>query len=298
MVLLFQPSIIPNRANTWPSSNCSDDWIWSGEPEEQWEQCPIDILERVGAEMSSSQGYTFTSDSGCEDENESHPSPWCISVTRSNLTRKRALSIDTYQYTTVGTQTTSRNSAAGHDHRDQMTQWSTPDSYQQRATEDNKKENTGGTSTMTLLLCNSCWCHWCQRPSEHCGPFSCTSPYIWYLGISHEELDAKELPEYITKILVAMGALDPPDIWPKANVLRHQYSQRQRGTKAILDPGADATCYPNYIIERLDHLASNHRPVESQIQIIYGNGESVPIDRMVNHGLFDMLITLIIAENV
>ena len=212
MVLLFQPSIIPNRANTWPSSNCSDDWIWSGEPEEQWEQCPIDILERVGAEMSSSQGYTFTSDSGCEDENESHPSPWCISVTRSNLTRKRALSIDTYQYTTVGTQTTSRNSAAGHDHRDQMTQWSTPDSYQQRAAEDNKKENTGGTSTMTLLLCNSCWCHWCQRPSEHCGPFSCTSPYIWYLGISHEELDAKELPEYITKILVAMGVLDPPDI--------------------------------------------------------------------------------------
>ena len=88
-----------------------------------------------------------------------------------------------------------------------------------------------------------------------------------------------------------MGVLDPPDICYKAIVLRHQHRQRQRGTKAILDSGADATSNPNYIIERLDHLASNHRPVESQIEIIYGNGESVLIDRMVNHGLFDILIT-------
>ena len=61
---------------------------------------------------------------------------------------------------------------------------------------------------------------------------------------------------------------------------------------AILDSGADATSYPNYVvIERLDHLATNHRPVDTQIQIIYGNGERVSIDRMVNHGLFDILIT-------
>ena len=107
------------------------------------------VSNRHTRTCASSQGYTFASDSGCEDENESHPSP-CISIT-SNSTRKRVLSEDTYQYTTVGTQTTPRNSAVGHDHRDQMTQWSTPDLYQQRATEDNKKENTGGTSTTTLL---------------------------------------------------------------------------------------------------------------------------------------------------
>ena len=60
---------------------------------------------------------------------------------------------------------------------------------------------------------------------------------------------------------------------------------------AILDSGADATSYPNYVIERLDHLATNHRAVDTQIQIIYGNGERVSIDRMVNHGLFEILIT-------
>jgi hypothetical protein len=209
-VPLAQPSNTLYRANTWPSSNCSDDWIWNDDSEEKWEQCPIDIPEHVGVEMASSQGYMFANDSGREDEDEAHPSP-CISVT-SNLTRKRTLSEDTHQYATVETQTTPRNSAAGYDHRDQMTQWSTPDIYQPRATEDNTKKDTGGTPIATPLLCNSCWCHWCQRPSEHCGPFSCTSPYIWYLGISREELDAKELPEYITKILVAMGVLDPPNI--------------------------------------------------------------------------------------
>ena len=110
-----------------------------------------------------------------------------------------------------GDPTTPRKSAAGHDHRDQMTQWSTPDLYQQRASEDNKEDNTDGTPTTTLPLCSSRWCHWCQRPSENCGPFSCTSPYIWCLGISREELDATELPDSITS-LVAMGVLDPPDI--------------------------------------------------------------------------------------
>ena len=152
--------------------------------------------------MSSSQGYTFTSDDGPEDASESNPSP-CISTTSKPM-RKRALSES-------ATQTTPRKSAAGHDHRDQMTQWSTPDLYQQQTTEDNRKENTGGTPITIPLLCNSCWCHWCQRPSEHCGPFSCTSPYIWCLGISREEMTAKKLPDYIVKSLVAMGVLDPPD---------------------------------------------------------------------------------------
>ena len=101
-VPLTQPSSIPNRVNAWPSSTCSDDWIWSDEPEEeQWEQCPIDIPERMGAEMFSSQGYTFASDSGFEDESESHPSA-CISVT-SNPMRKRALSEDTEQRVAVET---------------------------------------------------------------------------------------------------------------------------------------------------------------------------------------------------
>ena len=86
-----QLPITPNRGNAWPSSNCSDDWIWSGEPEEQWEQCPIDIPERMmGEEMCCGQGYTFASDSGIDDESEPHPSP-SISVT-SNPMRKRALS--------------------------------------------------------------------------------------------------------------------------------------------------------------------------------------------------------------
>ena len=39
----------PNRENAWPSVNCSDDWIRGDEPEEQWEQCPMDIPERMGA---------------------------------------------------------------------------------------------------------------------------------------------------------------------------------------------------------------------------------------------------------
>ena len=162
------------------------------------------VSNRHTRTCASSQGYTFASDSRCEDENESHPSP-CISVT-SNLTRKRVLSEDTYQYTTVGTQTTPRNSAVGHDHRDQMTQWSTPDLDQQHPTEDNEKENTGGTPPTIPLLCSSCWCHWCQRPSEYCGPFSCTSPYIWCLGISREEMNATKLPDSIVRSLVAMGA--------------------------------------------------------------------------------------------
>jgi hypothetical protein len=84
-----QSSSILNRDNAWLSSNCSDDWIWSGEPDEQWEQCPIDMPERMGAEMFSSQGHTFASDSGLKDESESHPSA-CINVT-TNLTRKRTL---------------------------------------------------------------------------------------------------------------------------------------------------------------------------------------------------------------
>ena len=162
-----------------------------------------------------------------------------------------------------GDPTTPRKSAAGHDHRDQMTQWSTPDLDQQQTAGDNRKDNKGETPTTIPLLCNSCWCHWYQRPSEHCGPFSCTSPYIWCLGISRKEMTAKKLPDYIVKSLVAMGVLDRF----KANILRNQHSQRQRGTKAILDSGADATSYPNYIIERLDHLASNHRAVENQIHL-------------------------------
>ena len=117
------------------------------------EQCPVDIPERMGEEMSRSQGYIFASDSGIDDESESIPSP-SISIT-SNPMRKRALSES-------ATQTTPRKSpAAEHDHRDQMTQWSTPDLD---PTEDNEKGNTGGTPTTILLLCNSCWCHWCQRP--------------------------------------------------------------------------------------------------------------------------------------
>ncbi len=107
----------PNRGNAWPCSNCSDDWIWSGEPEEQLEQCPVDIPERMGEEMSRSQEYIFARDSGIDDESESLPSP-SISIT-SNLMRRRVLSKS-------ATQTTPRKSAAGHDHRDQMTQWSTP----------------------------------------------------------------------------------------------------------------------------------------------------------------------------
>ena len=145
-----QLSSTMNRGNTWPSSTCSDDWIWSDEPEEeQWEQCPIDIPERMGAEMFSSQGYTFASDSGFEDESESHPSA-CISVT-SNPMRKRALSEDTEQRVAVETQTTPRKSAVDRDHRDQMTQWSTPDLDQRQATEDDKKRNTDGTPTTTTL---------------------------------------------------------------------------------------------------------------------------------------------------
>ena len=156
----------------------------------------------MGEEMSRSQAYIFASDSGIDDESESIPSP-SISIT-SNPMRKRALSES-------ATQTTPRKSAAGQDHRDQTTQWSTPDLDQQQTAEDYRKENTGGASIDTPLLCNSCWCHWCQRPSEHCGPFSCTSPYIWCLGISRKEMNAKKLPDYIVKSLVAMGVLDPPD---------------------------------------------------------------------------------------
>ncbi len=117
---------------------------------------------------------------------ESNPSS-CISAT-SNPMRKRAFSES-------ATQTTPRKSVAGHDRReDQMTQWSTPDLDQQRAAGDNRKENKGGTPTTIPLLCNSCWCHWCQRPSEYCGPFNCTSRYIWCLGISREEMNATKLP--------------------------------------------------------------------------------------------------------
>jgi len=140
----------------------------------------------------------FASDSGIDDESESIPSP-SISIT-SNPMRKRALSES-------ATQTTPRKSPAEHDHRDQMTQWSTPDLD---PTEDNEKGNTGGTPTTILLLCNSCWCHWCQRPSEHCGSFSCTSPYIWYMGISREEMNARKLPDSIVRSLVAMGVLISP----------------------------------------------------------------------------------------
>ncbi len=190
--------------DTWPSSNCSDDWIWSDEPEEQWEQCPIDIPQRMGEEMSRNQGYSFASDSGVDEESKSLPSPTrSISVT-SNPTRKRALSESS-------TQTSPWDSVAGNNHRDQMTQWSTPDLDHQRATEDDNEENIGGTTTTIPLLCNSCWCHWCQRPSEYCGPFGCTSPYIWCLGISREEMNATKLPDYIVRSLVAMGVLESPD---------------------------------------------------------------------------------------
>jgi hypothetical protein len=197
-----QLPITTNRGNAWPSSNCSDDWIWSGEPDEQWEQCPIDIPEHMGEEMCRGQGYTFASDSSIEDESEPHPSP-SISIT-SNPMRKRALSES-------ATQTTPLKSAVGHDHRDQMTQWSTPDLNQQQSTEDNEKENTDDTPPTIPLLCNSCWCHWCQRPSEYCGPFSCTSPYIWYMGISREEMNARKLPDSIVRSLVAMGVLTSPE---------------------------------------------------------------------------------------
>jgi hypothetical protein len=61
-------------------------------------------------------------------------------------------------------------------------------------------------------------------------------------------------------MLVAMGVLDPPDTWYKANVLRRQHSQRIRGTKTILDSGADATSYPNYVIERLDQPPPSREP--------------------------------------
>ena len=60
---------------------------------------------------------------------------------------------------------------------------------------------------------------------------------------------------------------------------------------AILDSGADATSYPNHVVERLDHLSSNPRQVETEIQLVYGNGESVTIDRMVDHGIYEILIT-------
>ncbi len=198
-VPLAQPSSIPSRDTM---STCSDDWIWSGEPEDQWEQCPIDIPVRMGAEMSNSQGYTLMSDDVPEDASESNSSS-CISA-RSNPMRKRAFSES-------ATQTTPRKSVAGHDRRDQMTQWSTPDLDQQQTAGDNRKDNKGETPTTIPLLCNSCWCHWCQRPSEHCGPFSCTSPYIWCLGISREEMNATKLPDYIVKSLVAMGVLYPSD---------------------------------------------------------------------------------------
>ena len=122
----------------------------------------------------------------------------------SNPMRKRALSESS-------TQTSPWDSVAGNNHRDQMTQWSTPDLDHQRATEDDNEENIGGTTTTIPLLCNSCWCHWCQRPSEHCGPFGCASPYIWCLGISREELNATKLPDYIVRSLVAMGVLESPD---------------------------------------------------------------------------------------
>ncbi len=168
---------------------------------------------------------------------------------------------------------------ADNSKNDQSTQWSTHGLDHQQVAEDKMK--VGGHTP--LLLCNSFWCHLCQRPSEHCGPFSCTSPYIWYLKIRREELNATELPDSITRWWAC-------SIQPKPDVLRHQNSQRKRGTKAIVDSGADATSYPNYVIERLDHLATNHRPVENQIQIIYWNGESVSIDRMVIHGLFDIFI--------
>jgi hypothetical protein len=58
-----------------------------------------------------------------------------------------------------------------------------------------------------------------------------------------------------------MGVLDSPDTWYKAYVLRRQHSQRQRGTKTILDSGADATSsYPNYVIERLDQPPPSREP--------------------------------------
>jgi len=60
---------------------------------------------------------------------------------------------------------------------------------------------------------------------------------------------------------------------------------------AIIDTGADATSYPNFVIERLDHLSVNPRPIEQPTNIIYGNGEGEAIDRMVNHGIYDILIT-------
>jgi hypothetical protein len=141
-----QLPITPNCGNAWPSSKYSDDWIWSGEPEEQLEQCPIDITERKYLAARNIHSRAI----GIDDESEPHPSP-SISVS-SNPMRKRAVSES-------ATQTTPRKSAAGHDHRDQMTQWSTPDLDQQQPTEDNEKENTGGTPpTIPLLLCNSCWC--------------------------------------------------------------------------------------------------------------------------------------------
>ena len=72
-----QPSSTLNRDLM---STCSDDWIWSGEPEDQLEQCPIEISVRMGAEMSNSQGYTFTSDDVPKDASESNSSS-CISAT-------------------------------------------------------------------------------------------------------------------------------------------------------------------------------------------------------------------------
>ena len=66
-----------------------------------------------------------------------------------------------------------------------------------------------------------------------------------------------------------------------------------RGEKlAILDSGADLTSYPNFIIERLGPTkCTNIRQVESPIKLTYGNGESVSIDRKVNMGIYEVLIT-------
>ena len=168
---------IPNREKAWPSVNCSDDWLWGNEPEEQWEQCPMDIPERMGAEMLSNQGYIFANDSGFRNENETCLSP-CISII-SNPLRKRALSKDPGKCAATEAQITLRTSEE-LDHQDQLTQWSTPDLDHQQVAKDNMEKDTVRRPITPLLLCNSCWCHW----SEHYGPFSCTSPYIWCLKIS------------------------------------------------------------------------------------------------------------------
>jgi hypothetical protein len=162
-VLSAQPSSTPNRDMT---STCSDDWTWSGEPEDQWEQCPIDIPVRMGAEMSNSQGYTLTSDDAPEDASESNPSS-CISAT-SNPMRKRAFSESATQTTPRMEERRGTRSSGPDDSMEHPRPRSATNSRRQ------KKDNKGDTPTTIPLLCNLCWCHWCQRPSEYCGPFSCT----------------------------------------------------------------------------------------------------------------------------